>query len=59
MQTRRTLFRTLIELGYGPIYANAIGYGGKENDDALPGRAWMLEKYSFLDPARMGIVGWS
>lgn len=45
--------------GYGPIYAKALDYGGKENDDALAARAWMLERYSFLDPQRVGILGWS
>jgi len=45
--------------GYGEAYKKAIDYGGKENDDALGARAWMLEHYSFLDAARVGIVGWS
>jgi dipeptidyl aminopeptidase/acylaminoacyl peptidase len=45
--------------GYGPAYAKAIDYGGKENDDILGARNWMLEKYPFLDPARVGLVGWS
>jgi dipeptidyl aminopeptidase/acylaminoacyl peptidase len=45
--------------GYGPVYANAMDYGGKENDDILGARNWMLERYSFLDPARVGLVGWS
>ena len=45
--------------GYGPAYQNAIDYGGKENDDVLAARAWMLENYRFLDPSRVGIVGWS
>jgi dipeptidyl aminopeptidase/acylaminoacyl peptidase len=45
--------------GYGATYAKAIDYGGKENDDILGARNWMLERYSFLDPARVGLVGWS
>jgi len=45
--------------GYGAAYQKAIDYGGRENDDALGARAWMLERYSFLDAARVGIVGWS
>jgi dipeptidyl aminopeptidase/acylaminoacyl peptidase len=45
--------------GYGAAYAKAIDYGGKENADALGAREWMLERYGFLDPARVGIVGWS
>jgi dipeptidyl aminopeptidase/acylaminoacyl peptidase len=45
--------------GYGSVYAKAIDYGGKENDDILGARGWMLERYPFLDPARVGLVGWS
>lgn len=45
--------------GYGAKYSQAIDYGGKENDDVLGARNWMLERYPFLDPARVGIVGWS
>jgi dipeptidyl aminopeptidase/acylaminoacyl peptidase len=45
--------------GYGAAYQKAIDYGGKENDDALGARAWMLERYPFLDASRVGIVGWS
>jgi dipeptidyl aminopeptidase/acylaminoacyl peptidase len=45
--------------GYGPAYAKAIDYGGCENDDVLEARDWMIERYSFLDPNRVGLVGWS
>ena len=45
--------------GYGPAYQKAIDYGGKENDDVLGARNWMIERYPFLDPTRVGIVGWS
>lgn len=45
--------------GYGPAYQSAIDYGGKENDDVLRAREWMLERYAFLDPQRVGLVGWS
>lgn len=45
--------------GYGPAYARAIDYGGAENDDVLGARAWMLERYPFIDAARVGLVGWS
>lgn len=45
--------------GYDAAYQKAIDYGGKENEDALGARAWMLERYPFLDAARVGIVGWS
>ena len=45
--------------GYGPRYKAAIDYGGKENDDILEARKWMLERYPFLDRERVGVVGWS
>jgi len=45
--------------GYGEAYKQALDYGGKENDDALGARDWMIQRYPFLDPARVGIVGWS
>jgi dipeptidyl aminopeptidase/acylaminoacyl peptidase len=45
--------------GYGSVYSKAIDYGGKENDDILGARNWMVERYPFIDPARVGLVGWS
>ncbi len=45
--------------GYGSGYYGAIDYGGRENDDVYAARAWMLETYKFLDPKRVGIMGWS
>jgi dipeptidyl aminopeptidase/acylaminoacyl peptidase len=45
--------------GYGGAFYRLIDYGGREIDDVLAGRAWMLEAYPFLDPKRVGIVGWS
>jgi dipeptidyl aminopeptidase/acylaminoacyl peptidase len=45
--------------GYGPAYAKATDYGGKENDDVLGARKWMIERYPFVDPERVGLVGWS
>jgi len=45
--------------GYGAALYRQIDYGGRENDDVLIGRHWMLESYAFLDPKRVGIVGWS
>jgi len=45
--------------GYGSSFYRQIDYGGRENDDVFAGRAWMLETYDFLDPKRVGIVGWS
>jgi dipeptidyl aminopeptidase/acylaminoacyl peptidase len=45
--------------GYGQGFQNQIDYGGREVDDVLEGKKWMLEKYSFLDPKRVGAIGWS
>jgi dipeptidyl aminopeptidase/acylaminoacyl peptidase len=45
--------------GYGAAMYNAIDYGGREVDDVWAGRNWMLENYAFLDPKRVGMIGWS
>ena len=45
--------------GYGRGLYEEIDYGGRETDDVFMGMQWMLERYSFLDPKRVGIVGWS
>lgn len=45
--------------GYGRGFYEQIDYGGREVDDVYIGMQWMLENYSFLDPKRVGIVGWS
>ncbi|HLJ50209.1 MAG TPA: alpha/beta fold hydrolase [Bryobacteraceae bacterium] len=45
--------------GYGRGFYEQIDYGGREVDDVYAGRNWMLETYDFLDPKRVGIVGWS
>ncbi|HYO79968.1 MAG TPA: alpha/beta fold hydrolase [Bryobacteraceae bacterium] len=45
--------------GYGGSFYNAIDYGGREVDDVKAGRDWMLERYTFLDPERVGAIGWS
>ena len=45
--------------GYGQGYWMQIDYGGREVDDVDAGRAWMLENYPFLDPARVAAIGWS
>jgi acetyl esterase/lipase len=45
--------------GYGGAFYNEIDYGGLEVDDVYAAREWMLENYSFLDPARVGMMGWS
>jgi dipeptidyl aminopeptidase/acylaminoacyl peptidase len=45
--------------GYGRQFYEHIDYGGREVDDVYAGREWMLENYDFLDPKRVGIMGWS
>lgn len=45
--------------GYGGDYYRNIDYGDRENDDCHRARAWMLENHAFLDPKRVGILGWS
>ncbi len=45
--------------GYGAGYYQDIDYGGLEVDDVYRGMKWMLDKYSYLDPKRVGIIGWS
>ena len=45
--------------GYGSGFFNQIDYGGLEVDDVFHAREWMLENYDFLDPKRVGIMGWS
>src|SRR6202044_2602906 len=45
--------------GYGAAFYQEIDYGGGEVDDVFAGRQWMLETYSWLDPKRVGMMGWS
>jgi dipeptidyl aminopeptidase/acylaminoacyl peptidase len=45
--------------GYGRQFYEQIDYGGREVDDVYLGMKWMLETYSFLDPKRVGMIGWS
>jgi len=45
--------------GYGRNYYELIDYGGREVDDVYRARQWMLDTYSFLDPQRVGLIGWS
>ncbi len=45
--------------GYGRGLYQAIDYGGLEIEDTFAARNFMLETYDFLDPSRVGIVGWS
>ncbi|HUA85452.1 MAG TPA: alpha/beta fold hydrolase [Bryobacteraceae bacterium] len=45
--------------GYGQGFYQQIDYGGREVDDVFNARQWMLETYTFLDPKRVGMIGWS
>ncbi len=45
--------------GYGQGLYQEIDYGGREVDDVFAARQWMLDTYSFLDPKRVGMIGWS
>lgn len=45
--------------GYGAGFYRQIDYGGRENDDVLASRDFMVENYSFIDQNRIGIMGWS
>ena len=45
--------------GYGAELYNAIDYGGGEIDDVKAARDWAVENLSNVDPARVGVLGWS
>lgn len=45
--------------GYGKSHYEKIDYGGREIDDVDSSRKYMLDNYEFVDPRRVGIVGWS
>jgi len=45
--------------GYGKSHYEKIDYGGREIEDVDSSRKYMLDNYEFVDPERVGIVGWS
>jgi dipeptidyl aminopeptidase/acylaminoacyl peptidase len=45
-------------VGYGRAFYDAIDYGGAEVDDVVTA-ASVLQRYPEVDPARIGIIGWS
>lgn len=45
--------------GYGEGFWRLIDYGGREVDDVQAARDWAIENFDFVDPNRVGMVGWS
>jgi len=45
--------------GYGAGFYRLVDYGGLENEDVHAARDYMVENYEFIDPGRVGIIGWS
>ena len=45
--------------GYGKGFYELIDYGGREVDDVHASARWALENFDFVDPARVGLIGWS
>jgi len=45
--------------GYGKVFYERIDYGGREVDDNHAARDFMLAAYDFVDPQRVGLIGWS
>jgi dipeptidyl aminopeptidase/acylaminoacyl peptidase len=45
--------------GYGGDFWRLIDYGGLENEDVFLARQWMVSRHPKIDPARVGIIGWS
>ncbi len=45
--------------GYGRAFYEQIDYGGLETEDSYAARNFAIETYPFLDPQRVGIIGWS
>ena len=45
--------------GFGPEHHDAIDYGGFEVDDVISAYDYMVQNLPHVDPARVGIMGWS
>ena len=45
--------------GFGAEHHNAIDYGGLEVDDVMTAYDWMVANLPHVDPARVGMMGWS
>ena len=46
-------------IGYGQTFYDAIDYGGAEVDDVVTAVGVLGREYPHVDPARIGIIGWS
>jgi dipeptidyl aminopeptidase/acylaminoacyl peptidase len=46
-------------IGYGKAFYDAIDYGGAEVQDVTGAAVAVAAKYPQVDPARVGIIGWS
>jgi dipeptidyl aminopeptidase/acylaminoacyl peptidase len=46
-------------IGYGKPFYDAIDYGGAEVQDVTGAAAALAAKFPQVDPARIGIIGWS
>jgi len=46
-------------IGYGRAFYDAIDYGGAEVDDVVTAVSVLKSQYPAVDPANIGIVGWS
>jgi dienelactone hydrolase len=45
--------------GYGKEFWDAIDYGGAEVDDVVTAVSYLKDNVTEVDPARVGIIGWS
>ncbi|MBZ5588073.1 MAG: alpha/beta fold hydrolase [Acidobacteriia bacterium] len=45
--------------GYGREFFELIDYGGREVDDIHASRDWAADNFDFVDPRRIGLIGWS
>lgn len=45
--------------GYGSGLYRQIDYGGLETEDVFVGKQYMIDNYKFVDPDRVGMLGWS
>ena len=46
-------------IGYGKAFYDAIDYGGREVDDVVTAVSVLTTGYPHVDPARIGVIGWS